>query len=241
METQTSSRPAKGFLVLLGVGGILLGALVGAELAIPLQPPFGGGSPALIIGAASVTMPPNAAAVGFTPRNITVILGVNNTIVWTNEDTIVHTVVSRSVPPGAPTFQSAELSQGGTFKVTLNVTGVYDYYCSIHPGTMTGSVTVKSGLTVVIRSGTANQQLNYSPGSLTVVVGINNTVTFVNEDTTTHTVMSDDGTTFNSKDIAPGSSWTFTFVVVGTFGYHCIYHPTFMKGSITVLGQPTPT
>jgi plastocyanin len=240
METQTSSRPAKGFLVLLGFGGILLVALVAAELAVPLQPPLSIGGQTIIAGEASVAMPANAAVVGFTPRNITVVIGVNNTIVWTNEDTIVHTVYSKSVPVGSSSFNSTLLSHGDTFEVTLNVTGVYDYYCSIHPATMTGSVTVKGGIMVYILPGTANKGLNYSPDNLTVVVGFNNTVTFINEDTSLHTVTSDDGTSFNSGDIAPGSSWTFTFIVVGTFGFHCTYHPSFMKGSITVMGQPIP-
>jgi plastocyanin len=240
METETSSRPARGFLLLIGLGGILLGALVAAELVVPLQPPLAVSGPTPIAGAASVTMPPNAAVVGFSPRNITVIIGVNNTIVWTNQDTIIHTVFSRSVPTGATAFQSPTLSHGDTFKVTLNVTGVYDYYCSIHPATMTGSVTVKGGVMVIIPAGTGNNKLNYSPATFTVVVGVNNTVTFVNEDITTHTVTSNDGTTFDSKDIHPGSSWTFTFVKVGTFAYHCNYH-TFMKGTITVLGQPIPS
>lgn len=185
-------------------------------------------------------MPNNAAVVGFAPRNITVVLGMNNTIVWTNQDSIYHTVYSKSVPAGAPGFQSPPLAHGDTFQVTLNSTGVYDYYCSYHPVTMTGSVRVVSGLFVIIPSGTANGQLNYSPHSLTVVVGVNNSVTFVNQDITKHTVTSDDGTTFNSGDIAPGASWTFTFVKVGTFTFHCNYH-TFMKGTIIVLGQPLPS
>ncbi len=237
METQTSSKPAKGFLVLLGLGGILLGTLVAAELVVPLQPPFGGGAPPLILGVASVSMPPNAATVNFAPKNITVIIGVNNTIVWTNEDAIVHTVYSSSVPAGATPFHSGFLSQGDTFRVVLNATGVYDYYCSVHPATMRGSVTVKAGFMVMIKPGTVTQQLNYSPSDFTVIVGVNNTVTFVNEDSNKHTVTADDGTSFDSKDIAPGASWTFTFVRVGTFGFHCIYHPTFMRGSVTVLGQ----
>ena len=238
LQTQPSSRPGKGFLLLLGLGGILLGALVAAELVVPLQPPFAVAGPTPVVGVASVSMPPNAASVGFSPRNITVVVGVNNTVVWTNQDTTIHTVFSKSVPAGAAPFQSPTLSHGDTFKETLNVTGVYDYYCSIHPTTMTGSVTVKSGITVIIPAGTGQQKLNYSPDDINVVVGVNNTVTFINEDTTTHTVTSNDGTTFNSKDILPGSSWTFTFVKVGTFQFHCNYH-TFMMGTITVQGQPT--
>lgn len=237
METQPTSRPAKGFLAVLGLGGILLGVLVSAELVIPLQPPLGAGGQPPPPGVASISMPPNAAQFNFSPANITVVIGVNNTIVWTNDDTIIHTVFTSSVPSGGSAFQSPILSHGDTFRVTLNATGVYDYYCSIHPATMKGSITVKSGFTVIIGPGTASQQLNFSPSSFTVVVGFNNTVRFVNQDSVVHTVTSDDGTTFDSRDIAPGASWSFTFVRVGTFAFHCNYHPAFMKGSVTVLGQ----
>jgi len=39
-----------------------------------------------------------------------------------------------------------------------------------------------------------------------------------------------------SGDIAPGSSGQVSFgpTVTGTFGYHCLYHPTTMKGIIQV-------
>jgi plastocyanin len=235
METETSMRPARGILILLGVGGILLGALVAAELVIPLQPPLGGGAPPPTPGVAAVSMPNDAASVGFTPKNITVILGVNNTILWTNLDTINHTVYSRSVPAGVLPFHSGLMAHGDIFEITLNVTGVYDYYCSIHPNTMKGTINVKPGVTVIIPANTANNHLDYLPANFTVVVGVNNTVTFFNQDSTTHTVTSDDGSTFNSGDIAAGKSWTFTFVRVGTFSFHCNYHK-FMKGTITVLG-----
>ena len=39
-----------------------------------------------------------------------------------------------------------------------------------------------------------------------------------------------------SGDIAPGSSGQVSFepTMTGTFGYHCLYHPTTMKGVILV-------
>jgi plastocyanin len=49
----------------------------------------------------------------------------------------------------------------------------------------------------------------------------------------THTVTSDDGSTFNSGQKSSGT-FEHTFTTAGTFPYHCQIHPTIMKGTITV-------
>jgi len=141
LETEQESKAPRPLLAIIGVALILLLFGIGASLAVPLQPPLGVGA-ASTNGVASVFMPNDAALVGFSPRNITVVIGVNNTVVWTNKDSTIHTVYSKSIPAGASSFNSAYLSPGDTFQVILNVTGVYDYYCSIHPATMTGSIRV---------------------------------------------------------------------------------------------------
>src|SRR6267142_4173446 len=46
-------------------------------------------------GAGSIT------TINFSPAKIRVVVGVNNTIVWVNNDPIQHTVTSTSVPSGA--------------------------------------------------------------------------------------------------------------------------------------------
>ncbi len=81
-------------------------------------------------------------ALSFTPSTIKVKVGVNNTIVWTNQDSTQHTVTSGSVPSGAASFDSGNISPNNTFTVTLTVTGTYQYHCSIHPGWMKGTVVV---------------------------------------------------------------------------------------------------
>ncbi len=78
------------------------------------------------------------------------------------------------------------------------------------------------------------QSFTFTPGSITVVVGVNNTVTWTNHDTVDHTVTADDGS-FNST-LTPGATFTHTFTAPGTFTYHCSIHP-YMKGSVTVLGS----
>jgi plastocyanin len=80
----------------------------------------------------------------FSPQNATVVIGVNNTLIWTNDDTSAHTVTSVSVPAGAATFNSGILAAGVDYRVTLTVPGTYQYYCSLHSW-MVGTIIVKSG------------------------------------------------------------------------------------------------
>jgi plastocyanin len=80
----------------------------------------------------------------FGPDPVTVVIGVNNTLVWTNDDTAAHTVTSVSVPSGAATFNSGIMSAGGRYVLTLTVPGTYAYDCSLHLW-MKGTIIVKAG------------------------------------------------------------------------------------------------
>ena len=78
----------------------------------------------------------------------------------------------------------------------------------------------------------SNTALSFSPARIVVIIGSNNTVTFTNKDSATHTVTATDKS-FNSGDIKAGQSWTYTFSTPGNYSYYCIYH-TWMKGTIVV-------
>ncbi|MEV6011833.1 cupredoxin domain-containing protein [Streptomyces sp. NPDC051976] len=72
----------------------------------------------------------------------------------------------------------------------------------------------------------------FNPKSMPVAPGT--VVTVKNEDSTTHTVTATTNGAFNTGDIAPGKSATFTAPrTTGSFAYICSIHP-FMKGSLTV-------
>ncbi len=75
----------------------------------------------------------------------------------------------------------------------------------------------------------------YSPQNIRVVIGVNNTVTWVSRSYTVDTVTSDDGS-FASQVVSPGGTWHHTFDKPGTYSYHCQYHP-WMKGTVTVLSS----
>ncbi|MEU8512772.1 cupredoxin family copper-binding protein [Kitasatospora sp. NPDC048722] len=71
----------------------------------------------------------------------------------------------------------------------------------------------------------------FAPASLTVKPG--QTVTVVNQDSTTHTLTASDKS-FDTGNIAPGASATFTAPQqTGDHPYICTIHP-FMHGTLTV-------
>lgn len=69
------------------------------------------------------------------------------------------------------------------------------------------------------------------PANTTVKKGT--VVKWYNQDGYAHTVTSDDGTTFNSGNLAGGATFSYTANTVGTFPYHCNIHAN-MKGNLTV-------
>jgi plastocyanin len=73
---------------------------------------------------------------GFVPPAIVVVLGVNNTIVWRNEDSVVHSAHS-----DIPGFDTGMFEPGTIRQVTLTRSGLYTYHCHPHPW-MTGRILV---------------------------------------------------------------------------------------------------
>ncbi|HLE49436.1 MAG TPA: cupredoxin family copper-binding protein [Patescibacteria group bacterium] len=72
------------------------------------------------------------------------------------------------------------------------------------------------------------QNFTFSPGALTVKAGTK--VTWVNQDSVTHTIKSD---TFNSSTLMKGDKFEFTFTEKGSFDYSCGLHPS-MVGKVVV-------
>ncbi len=111
----------------------------------------GGNSFSTTIITTSVFTPPNAVqvyipygggenddgATNFLPQVITVVIGMNNTVTWTNQDLITHNIISNT-----GVFDSGDLSPGQTYTFTFTQAGTYPYYCSYHP--MSGLVIVKN-------------------------------------------------------------------------------------------------
>ncbi|MFG2596387.1 cupredoxin domain-containing protein [Streptomyces sp. NPDC048462] len=76
------------------------------------------------------------------------------------------------------------------------------------------------------------KDFKFRPADPTVAPGA--TVTVTNDDTTTHTMTATKGKAFDTGDIAPGKSATFTAPSkAGAYPYDCTIHP-FMTGTLTV-------
>ena len=76
------------------------------------------------------------------------------------------------------------------------------------------------------------QNFAFLPGDITIKKGT--TVTWTNNDSTTHTVSEIDGKKGpGSGNLSPGDKYDFTFNEVGKFKYRCNIH-TDMLGTVTV-------
>ncbi len=116
------------------------------------------------------------------------------------------------------------------------VASVFIFRLQPQLGGGTGVTTTQGEVVVILPSGvSSNLNLNFSPNNITVVIGTNNTVTWVNQDSTKHTVTeSGPSPSFNSGDILGGKSWSYTFTTPGRYSYICIYHSFWMKGTVVV-------
>lgn len=74
---------------------------------------------------------------------------------------------------------------------------------------------------------------SFLPSSITVSVGT--TVTWVNQDSNSHTVTSTSGA-FDSGDVASGGQFKYTFSKAGTYDYYCKLTPS-MTGKVIVTGN----
>lgn len=86
-----------------------------------------------------ITIPKGASLGGnFTPGVVQVVIGINNTVMWINEDESAHTVTSLN-----GTFDSGLINQYSSFSYTFSSPGIYFYYCKPHPW-MKGVIIVKT-------------------------------------------------------------------------------------------------
>jgi len=75
---------------------------------------------------------------------LTVVIGINNTIGWDDQDTsVVHVVSSQSVPPQSIQWDF-NMTAGNSYCVTLPVAGTYSYEIGFSPTTFPGIVDVKA-------------------------------------------------------------------------------------------------
>jgi len=103
----------------------------------------------------------------------------------------------------------------------------------------TATSSMRSVVQLPVQSGdvTVNiTHMEYHPPIL--VIRANSKVTWINQDTTAHTVTEGHAAApsrhgFDSKFLAAGSTWSYIFTTPGTYQYTCEFHPT-MNATIIV-------
>jgi len=100
-----------------------------------------------------------------------------------------------------------------------------------------GGTSPVAGVKIIIPSGVnLNHALDFTPSTVVLVIGVNNTVVWRNNDNVIHTASGTNFTGFTTGNIQPGASASYTFNTAGTYPYHCIYHPG-MVGTVIVKGS----
>jgi|WetSurMetagenome_2_1015567.scaffolds.fasta_scaffold375862_2 plastocyanin len=85
-------------------------------------------------------------------------------------------------------------------------------------------------------TGTENYNVeirSFAFAPLTLTINKGETVAWINYDSAAHTVTSDSGNELNGGPLSQGQKYLHTFNTVGTFSYHCNFHPS-MKATIVV-------
>jgi plastocyanin len=88
--------------------------------------------------ATSLDVQVGASGDAFTPDQADIASGATVNFSWPSA--VTHNVTWTTAPGTLPA-NSGDKGQGGTFSVTLNTAGVYNYHCTIHAG-MNGSIQV---------------------------------------------------------------------------------------------------
>jgi plastocyanin len=125
------------------------------------------------------------------------------------------------------------LTARGVLTVAIVVLTIVGVAVGFSLETASKDVGHSASVTIVNGAWDSSNSQHFFPATITVVIGVNNTVIWTNNDTVYHTVTSNTGV-FNSGLLNSGNSWNYTFTAAGTYNYHCTLH-LFMDGSVIVI------
>jgi plastocyanin len=134
---KTITNLSKGALILIPFKIIALFILVSCSKSSNMYPnnPSPSTNPAKGGSAVSIS------GMTFSPATLTVAVGT--TVIWTNNDSVAHTVTSDN-----GLFDSGSISSaggyggGGAYSYTFSTAGTFGYHCTVHP-TMTAKIIVQ--------------------------------------------------------------------------------------------------
>jgi copper-containing nitrite reductase len=170
-----------------------------------------------------------------------VIGGIMDTVyIDGNPFNVEHGLQTVSIPPSGGAIIDMYFPDAGGLNPFVNhafayaqagAIGVFRVANSSSSVSVTSSLAAGPHISIQPGSGANTTSLYYSPQTITVVIGVNNTVSWINNDNAPHTVT--DTGIFDSGIIQPGQSWTYAFTTPGTYQYHCSIHP-WMTGTVIV-------
>jgi plastocyanin len=94
-----------------------------------------------------------------------------------------------------------------------------------------GSSPAEAAVTITLGAADDGNFEPYTPSTVNIMSG--NTVSWTNDDSTEHAIISNEMPLFDSGPISPGDTFDNTFDSPGEFGYHCSIHP-WMTGRVMV-------
>ena len=165
----------------------------------------------LIVGLGTMyVLAPSIITSGSTSSNVSTTTVISTTTLTSTVGGSGATTVTDTTTLTVPIATLPPVTKTETTTVVSTVNGGQGF---------TGSV-----VHVSIPSGTgSNQNQNFAPVTITVLIGVNNTVLWTNNDVVQHTVTADTLSMFNTV-LNPGQSFGYTFTQPGTFGYSCQLH-----------------
>lgn len=185
----------------------------------------------------------------FLPGSLLIHTG--DTIKWTNEDNVGHTVTSTYFNSGM-IWPKNSADGPSSFSHPFDKSGTYSYFCQIHPY-MSGTIYVdvqetqrqvvstnhpaQSNIIIEMPQNAAYQN-NFGPYFIpaNAIVPSGSRITWVNHDFIAHTATAGNGETFDTAPILPSESKTLIINGTGRMAYYCEIHP-WMQGSLTIVDR----
>jgi plastocyanin len=133
---------------------VVVGAFLFMVSGLALALPFAHAQSAVMVSIPRGAGSDPSGAPGYAPDNVTVVIGINDTVTWTNNDNVHHTVTPSDEPAGGVwSGGSGDLAPGASYSFTFTVPGTYAYQCSYHSW-MTGAVVVKDAASTTTSTST---------------------------------------------------------------------------------------
>ncbi len=161
-------------------------------------------------GAATVSV--RIVDFAFTPQNITVVIGVNNTVNWTNfGPDFAHTTTSDTGVWDSGISSVRILGVGQSFNFTFKQVGTFSYHCALHP--------FMKGTVVVLSQGGTNTTATSAPMTSSTTSSTSTTLpptTTASSATTTQPVQSTASstleTTTTTLPVASGGNFSVVYL-----------------------------